>query len=156
MNVGKKQSYNSAILSPYGRSSEGRQSCNRRAIAALPVMLLIAGIIAEMAAAGALTAYFLIQSGIGVKLSSEALAAANAGTEDGLMRLIRNKDLIDSYALTIGDKEIYVIISDIGGGKKKIISEGRAFLKRRKLEVIINIDSSTGEVEVESIQEVAL
>ena len=119
-------------------------------------MLLIAGIIAEMAAAGALTAYFLIQSGIGVKLSSEALAAANAGTEDGLMRLIRNKDLIDSYALTIGDKEIYVIISDIGGGKKKIISEGRAFLKRRKLEVIINIDSSTGEVEVESIQEVAL
>ena len=130
-----------------------------KAIAALPVMLLIAGIIAEIAAAGSLTAYFLIQSGIGVKLSSEALAAANAGIEDGLIRLIRDKNSFiagSPYQLTIGDKSATINASVISGNKYQITSDGKSLLKRRKLKAIINIDSSTGEMKVESMQEITL
>ncbi|PIP92213.1 hypothetical protein COW77_01145, partial [Candidatus Wolfebacteria bacterium CG18_big_fil_WC_8_21_14_2_50_39_7] len=55
---------------------------NTKAAATLPVILLVGGLIVEIGITGAFIAYFLSQSGFGIKLSEEALAAARAGIED--------------------------------------------------------------------------
>ncbi len=73
----------------------------------LPVVILMGGIITEIAIAGAFLAYFLSQSGFGLKLSAEAFAAAQSGIEDAKLKIIRNKDFTSSpnpYTLSVGSR----------------------------------------------------
>ncbi len=123
-------------------------------------MLFIGGIIVEIALAGAFISYYLSQSGFGVKISAEALAAAEAGVQDALIRIIRDKNFSSAgYNLTVGNRSANIIVckdSCAGTGKHKITSTGTAMLKRRKIEAVANVDSVTGEVKIESVQEAAI
>ncbi len=126
----------------------------------MPAMLFIGGIIVEIALAGAFISYYLSQSGFGVKISAEALAAAEAGVQDALIRIIRDKNFSSAgYNLTVGNRSANIIVckdSCAGTGKHKITSTGTAMLKRRKIEAVANVDSVTGEVKIESVQEAAI
>ncbi|MCL5004671.1 MAG: hypothetical protein M1170_01865 [Patescibacteria group bacterium] len=137
-----------------------RTTGNNRGTAALPAMLFIGGIIVEIALAGAFISYYLSQSGFGVKISAEALAAAEAGVQDALIRIIRDKNFSSAgYNLTVGNRSANIIVckdSCAGTGKHKITSTGTAMLKRRKIEAVANVDSVTGEVKIESVQEAAI
>ncbi|PIY59498.1 hypothetical protein COY96_01505, partial [Candidatus Wolfebacteria bacterium CG_4_10_14_0_8_um_filter_37_11] len=83
---------------------------NNKATAALPAMLFIGGIIVEIGIAGAFISYYLSQSGFGIKMSAEALAAAEAGVQDALIKIIRNKDFTSSgYDLTVGNRSANVV-----------------------------------------------
>lgn len=130
------------------------------ATAALPAMLFIGGIIIEIALAGAFISYYLSQSGFGVKMSAEALAAAEAGIQDALIKIIRNKNFTSSgYSLTVGNRSANIVVCKdtcSGTGKHKIISTGSALTKRRKIEAVVNVDSATGEVKIESIAEATI
>lgn len=123
-------------------------------------MLFIGAIIVEIAVAGAFISYYLSQSGFGVKISAEALAAAEAGVQDALIKIIRDKNFSSNgYSLTVGSRSANVVVckdSCAGTGKHKITSTGSAVAKRRKIEVIVNVNSATGEVKIESIQEAAI
>jgi hypothetical protein len=133
---------------------------NNMGTAALPAMLFIGGIIVEIGIAGAFISYYLSQSGFGVKMSAEALAAAEAGVQDAIIKIIRDKNFTSAgYDLTVGNRSANVVVckdSCAGTGKHKITSTGSALAKRRKLEAIVNVHSTTGEVRVESITEVAI
>ena len=130
--------------------------------AALPVVLLVGGLIVEIGIAGAFIAYFLSQSGFGVKLSAEALAAAKAGIQDAKMRIVRDKNFIPSpnpYTLTIGNNSAQISVCKdtcAGTGKFQVDSLGMALTKRRKVRAILYIDSTTGEMKLESEKEIAL
>ena len=123
-------------------------------------MLFIGGIIVEIALAGAFISYYLSQSGFGVKMSAEALAAADAGVQDALIKIIRDKNFSSAgYNLTVGNRSANIVVckdSCSGTGKHKITSTGTAMLKRRKIEAIVNVNSTTGEVKIESVQEMAI
>ncbi len=139
---------------------------------ALPAVLMIGGIIIEIAVSGVFIIYYISQSGYGVRLSSEALAAAQSGIHDGIMKIVRNKNIdyntSDSpYTVTVGGRTSQVIIckdtktvssacDTVNAGKHEITSLGSAFNKRRELRAIINVDSYTGEAKFESIQEIAI
>ena len=131
----------------------------KRGIAALPTILLVSGIIVEISVAGILVAYFFGQSGFGMKLSAEALSAANAGVSDALIRIIRNKNFSHSgYDLTVGRGQSYVVVckDTCVLGKHEIVSTGSVLTKRRKIQAVVNVDGATGEVKIKSIKEISL
>ncbi len=140
--------------------------------ATLPIILLVGGLVVEIGIAGIFIAYFLSQSGFGVKLSNEAFAASQAGIQDAIMKIVRNKNLDyttsgSPYTLNIGNRSAQVTIckdfktvstscDTANTGKDEITSLGSALTKRRKLQVIVNINSITGEVDIESEREIEL
>jgi len=135
---------------------------DKKAAVTLPVILLVGGLIAEISIAGAFIAYFLNQSGFGIKLSEEALAAARAGIQDATIRIVRDKNFNPSpnpYTLTIGNRSAQVTICKdtcAGTDKFQVDSLGIAFNKRRQVRAILYVDSITGEVKLESEKEVAI
>ncbi|MFA5083810.1 MAG: hypothetical protein WC475_00280 [Candidatus Paceibacterota bacterium] len=128
--------------------------------AALPAVLLICGIITEIAIAGTLIAFILSSSGWGERLSSQALTAAKAGVEDAFLRITINKDFSDAdgYTFSVGGRTVQVIVNKdpIGypTGTDQIISLGTALSRQRKLEAIIVVDSATGQVSLKSTEEI--
>ena len=131
----------------------------KKGIAALPTILLISGIIVEISVAGVLVAYFFGQSGFGIKLSAEALSAANAGVSDALIKIVRDKKFFHSgYNLTVGRGQSYVVVcrESCISGKREIVSTGSVLTKRRKIQAIVNVNDTTGEVKIESIKEIPL
>ena len=135
---------------------------NTKAAATLPVILLVGGLIVEIGIAGAFIAYFLSQSGFGIKLSEEALAAARAGIEDAKIRIVRDKNFNPSpnpYTLIVGSRSSQVTICKdtcAGADKFQVDSLGIAFNKRRKIRAVIYVNSLTGEVKLESEREIAI
>lgn len=141
-----------------------------RATVTLPVVLLIGGLIMEMAIAGAFLAYFLGQSGFGLKLSAEAFAAAQSGIEDAKLKIVRDKNFTadpNPYTLTIGSRSTQITVcknlSTVSSacdtamsGKYEITSLGSALTKRRQLRAIFYVDNTTGEAKLESLNEIAL
>ncbi|MDP3015023.1 MAG: hypothetical protein Q8N28_01250 [bacterium] len=141
-----------------------------KAAATLPVVLLIGGLIVEIGIAGAFMAYYLAQSGLGVKLSEEALAAGRAGIQDAKIRIVRNKSFAPSpnpYTLTVGNRMAQITVckelktvstacDTAMTGKYEITSLGMALTKRRQVQSIISVDSLTGEVKIESEKEIAI
>ncbi|NCO89682.1 hypothetical protein GW883_02155, partial [Candidatus Wolfebacteria bacterium] len=125
---------------------------NTKAAATLPVILLVGGLIVEIGITGAFIAYFLSQSGFGIKLSEEALAAARAGIEDAKIRIVRDKNFNPSpnpYTLIVGSRSSQVTICKdicVGADKFQVDSLGIAFNKRRKIRAVIYVNSLTGEV----------
>lgn len=132
------------------------------AVATLPVILLVGGLIVEIGIAGAFIAYFLNQSGFGVKLSEEALAAARAGVQDALIRIVRNKNFNPSpnpYTLTIGNRSAQITVCKdtcAGTDKFQVDSLGIAFTKRRQVRAILYVNNLTGEVKLESEKEMEI
>ncbi len=140
-----------------------------KGVAALPMVLLIGGIIVEIALAGAFIAFFASQSGLGIKLSDEALTAAKSGVQDAIIKIIRNKNFSSpsGYVLAVGNRSATIIVcrdsytvstacDTASVGRDEIISTGSAALKRRKIKTMVNVDNVTGEVKVVSIEEAAL
>ncbi len=131
-------------------------------VAVLPVILLIGGLIAEIGIAGVFIAYYLSQSSFGVKLSEEALAAAQSGTQDALLRIVRDKNFNPSpnpYTLNVGSYSAQITVCKdtcAGADKFQIDSLGVSFNKQRKIRAIINVHNLTGEVKLESEKETAL
>lgn len=128
--------------------------------AALPAVLLICGVITEIAIAGILVAFVLSSSGWGERLSSQALAAAKAGVEDAFMRIVIDKNFSASggYSFSVGGRTVQVVVNkDPVGypvGTNQVISSGTALSRQRKLEAIIIVDSDTGRVSLKSTREI--
>ena len=61
---------------------------------ALPFILLVGGLIVEIVIAGLLVSFFVSASALGERLSVRALAAANAGIDDAIVRISSNKEFI--------------------------------------------------------------
>lgn len=133
-------------------------------VATLPVIILIGGVLIEIGIAGAFMAYFLSQSGFGIKLSEEALAVARAGIQDAEMKIVRDKNFVlcpssDPCILNVGNNSTQIIVCKdtcAGTGKFEITSLGSAFTKRRQIRAILSVSSTTGEVELESEKEISL
>jgi len=130
--------------------------------AALVAVLLIGGLIVELGIAGIFISYYFSQSGLGIKLSEEALAAARSGIQDAEIKIIRNKNFIPSpnpYTLTVGERTVQVDVckdSCAGPNKYQITALGMALTKRRQIQAIFYVDDNTGEVKLESEKETAL
>src|SRR3989344_953090 len=99
---------------------------SRRGQMTLPFVLLIGGIIVEVAIAGAFVTYFLSNSGYGERLSMRATAASESGVRDAMIRITQNKELVadatkTSYTVYVSqdnnnDSALVVISRTTSGG----------------------------------------
>ena len=132
-----------------------------KGIAALPTLLVLGGVIVNIVIVLTTGVYLLGTSGLGAKLSSEALAAAYAGVQDGLIRLARDNNTFPaSYQFPVSTASANVQmcgeLPECGGaGKRKVSAVGTALTRSRKLEAIVSV-SMFGEVKLESLKEVPL
>lgn len=151
----------------------------RSGIVALPLMLLISGIVLEMTVAATLIVFYLLQGSVGARNAAEALTTAQSGVSDVVLRLSRNKgydtgatsatftiDAQHTAQLTVcngGRKTTgctavggcnYTNPSDVG--KVEITSLGTVRGRNRCVRAVYGIDVDTGQIRLETSGEIAL
>ncbi len=135
----------------------------RRGIAALPLILMIGGLIGEIIVALLVGNFFLTQSESGLRASSKAFLAAQSGYQDAFLKIIRNKSSDGSYSITFSDSSVDVTVCKdapdpvcVGDDKDKITVLGTSGNKNRKFEAILDVNQNTGQATLESFTEVPL
>lgn len=131
----------------------------KRGIAALPSVLIIGGIIVQIAVVGAFLSYLFASAGYGTRLASEALNAARAGAQDAMMRVARDKTFSsDGYTVTTNGRDATVVVTRDSpvAGQDTILSTATALTRQKKIEIILEVDATTGQLEVLSFGEVAI
>jgi len=129
----------------------------RSGISALPTILLVSAIIIEIAVIGVILASTLSNARFSDRLASEALGAARSGAHDAILKVIREKGCPGSLPdMAVGSRSAERTCEDDGAGRITIESTGSAFTRKKRIEVIIGIDSITGKVSLQSFKEVSL
>lgn len=139
-----------------------RQRKNSMGQAMLSFILLVSGIIIEVAIAGGFIAYALSSSGRGEQLSARAFGAAGAGIQDTTIRLARDKEWALagplSYVLSVGTATTLVQVSvDLSNGstyRYQATSTGSAGTRSRRLAAVFAVDRVTGDVHLQSLAEI--
>ncbi|MDP3974877.1 MAG: hypothetical protein Q8P88_01125 [Candidatus Jorgensenbacteria bacterium] len=141
---------------------EGRQ---RSGQATLSFILLVSGVILEVAIAGSFVAYFFSASGFGERVSARALAAARAGLEDAQIQVARNKEYgtgsTVQYSFSVGDDVADVTVSRTTDSAHNtylfsITAVGTAFTRERKLVATMVVDQTTGIARLQVLREQAI
>jgi hypothetical protein len=142
-----------------GRRKRGSCSAGQ---ATLSFILLVSGVVLEVAIAGSFVAYFMNAAGFGERLAARALAAARAGVDDAMLQVVRNKELVtagtSAYAFSMGGDTASVLISrtsDSGAGTYiySVASTGVAGSRERKLVARIVVNQTNGLAELQSVAE---
>lgn len=139
-----------------------RKSCGT---AAFSMLVGIALIVAALGTALALLAFLEGLIGFGHAKSGEAYFAAQSGAQDALMRIALNKDYPRppdpdpvTYNLDVGSGTATVTVDkdNPGQGRTLINSVGTAENRKRKIEVIVSVDGTTGETRIISWKEITI
>ncbi len=151
-------------------------------IVALPLMLLISGIVLEITIAISLIIFYLLQSGTGARSSSEALSTARSGIDDAAIRIARDKSFgyaaAGAYQFSIDGQHTATVTvcneshktSACGGaqtcdislrnttdkGKVEITVIGTVRGKNRCIRGMYEINADTGELKLGSLGEISL
>ena len=142
---------------------------NIKGVSALPTILLLSAVILETVVGGLAVAYFFSNSLLSEQLSIEALKAAESGAHDAISRINDYINCPDSvtyndtsakcpslYKFTVnGDRTVCVSIGTISGGEMTIYSRGSAFTRRKTIEAVLGVATTTATVEVQSFKEIA-
>ncbi|MEX1014308.1 MAG: hypothetical protein WDZ80_04075 [Candidatus Paceibacterota bacterium] len=134
---------------------------NKKGQIALPFVLLIGGIIVEIVIAGSIVSFFVNAASLGERLSVRALAAANTGVYDAMEKISSNKEFSVSpveYEIIIGDDSVTVNVSrveDAGNNvyEYTISAIAVAESRQRKMQAIVFVDQTTGQLNLNSIEE---
>ena len=139
---------------------------NNQGQVALPFVLLISGVIIEIAIAGAFVAYFLSTSSLGERLSIRAYSASYAGIEDAMIKIIANKEFttascasVYNYSLTVDSDSTSIDVcrttqSAANSYTYTITSLATASSRKKKLQAVLNVNKTTGEANLQSITDV--
>ncbi len=135
---------------------------SRTGQATLSFVLLIGGIIIEVAIAGSFLVYALSNTRLSEKMLFRARIAAEAGLRDAQLRITRNKEIDSvSYNLDVGSDRATVnvvrgISADPAFYTYTIISHGVASGRNKKLQAIISVNASTGVATVSALNDLSL
>jgi len=135
---------------------------------ALPFILLVGGLIVEIVIAGLLVSFFVSASALGERLSVRALAAANAGIDDAIVRISSNKEFTNvncsvpiEYNITVGDDTVLVSVCRTVDGINNVYNytieaEATARNRQRKLAAEVVVNQTTGTLSLKSLEEQAI
>ena len=114
---------------------------DERGVALLPMILVLFGLVmvVGVAIAGISVSENTISST--KDASDEALAIAESGIQDALMRLARDKDFTSAgYNLSVSGGTATIIVPS--GSSKDITSSGTLNSKTRKIQLTVNADAN--------------
>lgn len=127
--------------------------------ATLALVFLIGGIILVVGVSSAFVVTSFITSGYGFQSASRAAMVANAGIDDALIKLIRNKDFSSPtpYQLPVGEysASVTVVQNYPAAGKVTITSTAAVRAHQRKVQAIAAVDAASGEVQLVSWEQLA-
>jgi uncharacterized protein (UPF0333 family) len=134
---------------------------NHSAQIALPFILLISGIIIEIAIAGSFVAYFLSVAGLGERLVFRAEAAARVGLADALAKISANKEYAQtpvSYTLDVDGDSVAITVTRTVNDTAKIYvysisAQGTAGTRQKKFVATAVVSQITGELQLQSVVE---
>ena len=130
-----------------------------RGQATLSFILLISGLILEIAIAGTFVTYLLSSAGLGERLFARAFTAANSGIRDAQIRIARDRGFAGTYTLSIDSDTASVSVTRAAVANSYIYtatSTGVAGTRQRKFVAVIVADQTTGLVELKSVTEVTV
>lgn len=141
----------------------------RSGIASLPVILLLGGMIIEIAIAGAFIFYYINSNVYGNRLANQAASAARAGIDDAVMRIIYNTNCGNdeancpgTFTRTENGTEVTVTICKDScsglpaGATHKVTAVSVAARKKHQIIAIITASSSLPLVRVDSMTDTPL
>lgn len=144
------------ITSPHYSLFTIHYSNRRRGQAALSFVFLIGVIVLSIGVAVAFLANSFLNSGYGYQAANRAMADAYAGAEDALMRLARNKGFsaTSAYSVPVGSDSANVTVNQNSpsSGQAKIVSSATVSFQQRKVQVVVAVDSNTGQISLISWQ----
>ena len=134
---------------------------NNKGQIALPLILLISGVIIEITIAGSFITYFLGTAGLGERLSLRASVAAQSGIRDAMIKITRDKEFgstPQSYTLTVGDDETLISVTRTVDNTLNIYiytinSTATAGSRQKKLTATLVVNQTTGYIQFQSLSE---
>lgn len=139
---------------------------NNSGVSTLPTMLLLGSIIIEIVIAMAFLTYYFNTLNFSSRLASESLETARAGAQDGINKVILDKNayFVPAYQVTTSSgRTANVTItrpnpcsSDFVAtptGTTQIDSTATVFNKNRTIRAVVQVDCLSGQVGVTSLSE---
>ncbi|MBI2591294.1 MAG: four helix bundle protein [Candidatus Brennerbacteria bacterium] len=128
--------------------------------AALPMVLIIGGVLFEIAVGLTFIVFLLLNSGLGERLSAEALGVAQAGLADAFIKIARDKNFSSAgFTVPIDNRTATVTVvrdvSNLAFERKTVTSIGSAGARQKKLQAVLVIVSNSGKIDLESVNEIA-
>lgn len=128
-------------------------------VSTLPTMLLLGSIIIEIVVAMAFLTYYFNTLNFSARLTSEALETARAGAQDGINKVILDKNCCGGpYTVTTsnGRTATVNVCKDVclGAGQTRVLSTATVFNKQRTIEADLSVDPVTGQVAVNALKEI--
>ena len=117
--------------------------------AALSFVFIIGGIMIAIAVTLAVLALSFLSSGFGYQSALRAQAAATAGAEDAVQQLVRSPSYAGS-TITVGSDSATITVTPDSpvSGQYTIVSISTVSSVLRKVQVVVAINVTTGEVTV--------
>ena len=119
---------------------------NKSGQAALATIILIGGLISLIALLLIIIISANISSVYALQANQKALAVANAGAEDALIQLIRNKNFSGNYSFYVGEDLASVTVTN-SGSSATIDSVATVLNYKRRVKVLVSLDEN-GEVRI--------
>jgi len=129
----------------------------QKGIAALITVLSLGGIIFVVSLTTSLLAFWQGQNTDAIKKSTQAYYAAYSGLQDALIKLERNKDFPNSsFPLSVNSTDdVYVTLSNTGSSATITVTASKGEIQK-KLETVVDINSTTGLITPTSTAELTL
>lgn len=134
-----------------------KRDCAGQAV--LVFLLLLGALIVFLGLAVGFSGFIESSLGRGQINSQEAYALALSGIDDAVLRLILDKSFASSgYTISSGNGTATVTVeqNQPQPGQVRISAVGVVRSSKRKIQVIANVNATTGKVDVVSKQEIAL
>jgi len=118
-----------------------KNSNNQRGFAAFFITILILAVVFAISVSIYTLTYGEQKISSNVVKSTQAYYASEAGVEDILLRLAKNKKWTSPYILNVGSGSTTIGVSNIIGGSRTINSSGNVSNRIRKIQVAYSISS---------------
>jgi len=139
-----------------GYASTGRVA--RHGMAALPTLLALSGIVLTVSLGMAISSQISNYLNTGSTRSTEALYAAQAGLNDALWRLARNKNYenLSGYNLAVGSGTANIVIDrdEPVVNQTTVTVSGTVSGRTRKIQAVINVTATVGALSQASWTEI--
>jgi len=128
----------------------------QKGIAALITILTLGGIIFVVSLTTSLLAFWQGQNADSIKKSTQAYYAAYSGLQDSLIKLERDQDFSHiGYDLPVNSTDVSIVVSNTDSSATITVTASKGGIQK-KLETVVDIDSTTGLITPTSTAELTL
>jgi len=132
------------------------KNCNLKGVTALITVLSLGGLIMTISMGMALLSFWANQNIKSIRDNNKAFYAAQSGLQDTLIKLERNKDFTGSFNLSLYNTNDVSVSLTNSSGQATVNATSIVGIVNKKLQAVINIDTTTGLVTPTSTVEVSI